>query len=152
MPCDLSGYTDFNKLLDARDSSQVEHGDDPLEAIVQGPGGASRLFVFTGSALVGVDFGGDSGSIRRGVMRVRLDFPLSGTVRFVAAATVAGLTSTGNLQVTTASGVDCVFTAPDKDPFDPAQNVLIVQAALAIQGGNVKMPRVAYQANVLIAE
>jgi hypothetical protein len=152
MACDLSGYTDFDRLLDARDSSQVEHGNDPLEVAVQGPGGASRLFVFTGAARVQIGFGGDNDAIRRGVMRVRLDFPLSSAVRFIDAATVAGLTSTGNLQITTASGVDCVSTAPDKDPFDPDQHVLIITAALAVQGGNVSMQRVAYQANVLIAK
>jgi len=52
----------------------------------------NRLIIFTGTAICGVAADGD-GERSLGVVRIRLNFPLSNTLHFIGSATVAALAS-----------------------------------------------------------
>jgi hypothetical protein len=115
---------------------------------------ANRLLIFTGTALL--DKSGDSDNISRGVLRVRLRFPLSKTVNFVGSASVAALATGSGNEDNILLGADQALTVPD--PTDggslpanglPADELyLIVDVAIASQAAIIQ--RIAYQANVLI--
>jgi hypothetical protein len=154
MPCDYTIYTDFERALAESDSHQVANGKH-IEVAVDGPGDANRLVIFTGTALVNVVSDNDDADIRRGIARVRLDYPLFKTVHFIQSATNASLASIYNKDDDDQLyAVDCVETDPvDIDPAQPQLGQeLILKAALAIQGGegDTGVSRMAYQANVLL--
>jgi hypothetical protein len=136
------------------DGQQVANGKH-IEVAVDGPGDANRLVIFTGTALVNVVSDNDDDDIKRGVARVRLDYPLTKTVHFIQSATNASLASIFNKDDDDQLyAVDCVQTDPED--IDPAQpqlgQELVVKAALAIEGGDgdTGIARMAYQANVLL--
>src|SRR5258707_14338913 len=96
---------DFDNILDAGNPDQVvltqvraDGSIDvaPLEVSVSGPGDANRLLVFTGIALVDVKFAEDDEILRRGEVRVRLNYPLTNSVKFISSATAASLSSIFN--------------------------------------------------------
>ena len=154
MPCDLSIYKDFEKVLDASVGNEVANAGH-VEVSIDGPDGANLLHIFTGTAII--DFRPtDDEVLRRGVVRVRLNLaPLSPAVQFVDSATNAELASifSRDDDVDTTYAVDCVSTQPE-DAIDPVthqhQQLLTLTAALAIQGGGgtTGLSRMAYQANV----
>lgn len=154
MPCDLSGYGDFQINLDASKSSDVDNATH-LDVFIDGPN-ANRLLIFTGIAIVNRESDNDDDLVRRGVVRVRLNFPLSQVVTFVDSATNAGLAAIFNRDDDdTTYAVDCVSTeAQNTDPNNPQQKELVLTAAIAIQGGenDAGLSRMAYQANVLIMD
>jgi hypothetical protein len=152
MPCDFTKYQDFVVNLSAAKPNDVQDASH-LEVVTGGAGGANRLHIFTGSALVGFNAKDDE-LLRFGIVRVDLNFPISKTSQFVDAASNAALASifkdeggTGE-QITYA--VDCVSTLPEP-PNAPVQQ-LVLTAALAIQGAGGKggIKRMAYQANVQV--
>jgi hypothetical protein len=115
---------------------------------------ANRLLIFTGTALLNKV--GDSDNISRGVLRVRLQFPLSKTVNFVGSASVAALATVSGNEDNILVGADQAVTVPD--PTDggdlpanglPANELyLIVDVAILSQAAIIQ--RIAYQANVLV--
>jgi hypothetical protein len=121
-----------------------------------GSPGANRLLIFTGTVLL--DKSGDSDDVSRGVLRVRLRFPLSRTVNFVGSASVAALATGSGNDANILLGADQAVTVPD--PTDggtvppsglPANELyLIVDVAIASQDATIQ--RIAYQANVLIQD
>ncbi len=153
MSCDLSQYKDFEINLDAsKDVINATH----IEAFVDGPGNANRLLIFTGSANVNRKSDNDDDLVRRGAVRIKLNFPLSSAVTFIDAATNASLGSIFNRDDDdTTYAVDCVSTqAENTDPKIPQQKELVLTAAIAIQGGenDAGISRMAYQANVLLQD
>jgi hypothetical protein len=153
MACDLSEYKDFQINLDtSKDVVNATH----IEAFIDGPGDANRLVIFTGTANVNRDSDNDDDLVRRGVVRVSLDFPLSPAVTFVDAATNASLGSIFNRDDDdTTYAIDCVSTqAENTNSSDPQQRELVLTAAVAIQGGenDAGISRMAYQANVLLRD
>jgi hypothetical protein len=155
---------DFDKTLDAGDPDEVvltrlnaDGAADvaPLEIVVNGPGDANRLLVFTGIALVDVKFSEDDDIVRRGEVRVRLRYPLPDNVRFISSATTAALSSIFNADSDdeeTTFAVDGVATEPQPtDPDNPqSAKELVLTAKLAVQGGDSGISSMAYQANVLV--
>src|SRR5262249_31900370 len=117
---------------------------------------ANRLLIFTGTALL--DKSGDSDDVSRGVLRVRLQFPLSKTVNFIGSASVAALATGSGNDANILLGADQAVTV--SDPTDggslPANGLpgnelyLIVDVAIASQDATIQ--RIAYQANVLIQD
>lgn len=154
---------DFDKTLDASNPNDVvltrldangQFDVSPLAVVVNGPGDANRLLVFTGIALVDIKFAEGDEIVRRGQVRVRLNFPLPGTITFISSASTASLSSIFNAadDVETTYAVDSVSTAPQpSDPNNPqSQKELVLTAQLAVQGGDSGISSMAYQANVLI--
>ena len=154
MTCDLSGYTDFEINLDAAKPSDVDNATH-IEASIDGPN-ANLLIIFTGIAIVNRESDNDDDLVRRGIVRVKLDFPLSPSVQFVDSATNAGLAAIFNRDDDdTTYAVDCVSTqAENTDPGNPQQRELVLTAAIALQGGenDAGISRMAYQANVLVLD
>jgi len=153
MACDLSQYGDFQINLDAsQDAVNATH----LEVFADGPGGANRLLIFTGTANVNRRSDNDDDAVRRGTVRIKLNFPLSAAVTFVDSATNASLASIFNRDDDdTTYAIDCVSTqAENTDANDPQQSELVLTAAIAVQGGqnDAGINRMAYQANVLIRD
>jgi hypothetical protein len=153
MACDLSQYTDFQINLDAsKDAVNATH----IEAFVDGPGDANRLLIFTGSANVNRESDNDDDLVRRGTVRLKLNFPLSSAITFVDAATNASLGSIFNRDDDdTTYAIDCVSPQPENtDPNNPQQSELVLTAAVAVQGGenDAGINRMAYQANVLLRD
>src|SRR5262249_20995502 len=125
MACDLSQYKDFEINLDAsKDVVNATH----IEAFVEGPGDANRLLIFTGSANVNRQSDNDDDLVRRGTVRITLDFPLSAAVTFIDAATNASLGSIFNRDDDdTTYAIDCVSTeAENTDPNNPQQRELVL--------------------------
>src|SRR5215471_6318662 len=120
MPCDLTDYTKDFGTLDASDGHQVANGTH-IEVSVDGPDNANRLLIFTGTAIVNVISDNDDDDIRRGAVRIKLDYPLPKAVRFVQSATTATLASIFNRDDDDQLyAVDCVSTDPDDiDPNNP---------------------------------
>lgn len=155
---------DFDKTLDAGNPGDVvltrlnaDGAADlaPLEMVVNGPGEANRLFVFTGLALVDIKFSEDDDIVRRGEVRVRLRYPLPDSIRFISSATTAALSSIFNADdddEETTFAVDGVATEPQPtDPGNPqSAKELVLTAKLAVQGGDSGISSMAYQANVLV--
>ena len=119
---------------------------------------ANRLMIFTGTAICEVPADGD-GELSRGVVRVRLNFPLSQTLRFIGSATVAALASVhGSDDADAVFAVDAAKTI--SDPTDgatlpgnglPANELYVIMDA-ATQGPDTILSRIAYQANVLVKD
>jgi hypothetical protein len=154
---------DFDKTLNSASPGEVvptgrtadgSPTSAPLEIPVVGPDNANFLLVFTGIALVNVQFSEDDELIRRGEVRVRLNFPLPANVTFISSATTAALSSifNGDDDEDTTFAVDEVRTQPEPvDPSNPAAGLeLVLTAKLAIQGGDTGISSVSYQANVLV--
>jgi hypothetical protein len=154
MACDLSGYKDFLISLDASKSDQVDNGIN-IKASINGPV-ANTLVIFTGIAILNRESDNDDNLVRRGTLRVKLNFPLSSSLQFVSAASNAGLASIFNRDDDdTTYAIDCVSTQPENtDPQNPQQSELVLSAAVAIQGGqnDAGINRMAYQANVLLLD
>jgi hypothetical protein len=150
MPCDLAPYPDDFGTLAASDATRVAYGTH-IEVVVAGPGDQNRLLIFTGTALVNATPSNDD-DVRRGVVKIRLDYPLPKTVQFIASATNASLASIANNDDDDQIyAVDCVSTDPAYiDQTQPQLGKeLVLTAALAVQGGT-EILRMAYQANVLL--
>jgi len=130
--------------------------------------GANRLLIFSGTALC--DFSSQIDNIlRRGVVRVRLRFPLPGNLLFKGSATVVALSSIhGNDEQpsTFRSNAARVVTDPT-DPANPnplpqpaGQNLpggelyllIDVVARGAENGARPGISSIAYQANVLVQD
>ena len=119
---------------------------------------ANRLMIFTGTAICEVPADGD-GELSRGLVRVRLNFPLSQTLHFIGSATVAALASVhGSDDADAVFAVDAVKTV--SDPADgntlpgnglPANELYVIMDA-ATQGPDTILSRIAYQANVLLKD
>jgi hypothetical protein len=159
--------TDFISDLDTGNSSQVAESrilDVGIEDGVQtfpSPATsetANRLMIFTGTAICEIPADGD-GELSRGVVRVRLRFPVSRTLQFVGSATVAALAS-----VHGSDDADAVFAVDAADtivgPTDggslpdnglPADDLYVIMDA-ATQGPDTLLSRIAYQANVLVKD
>jgi hypothetical protein len=159
--------TDFINDFDAGNSSQVTESrilDIGIEDGVQtfpSPATsetANRLMIFTGTAICEIPADGD-GELSRGVVRVRLNFPLSQTLHFIGSATVAALAS-----VHGSHDADAVFAADAAKtivgPTDGGslpgnglpENELYVIIDAATQGPDTILSRIAYQANVLMKD
>jgi hypothetical protein len=144
---------DFERFLDVRDSDQV---DTPsmIELDVTGPGGANHLAIFTGTALVEVAFDEDDEIVRRGPIHINLNYPVRPGTRLVRSPTVVGLASLFNKDdEDTIFGVDRASTdAHDTSRFPrPPHGVgLVLNADLALQGGDSGIHRIAYQAHILL--
>jgi hypothetical protein len=157
---------DFDKTLDAADPNQVvptrieadgSADSSPLEIFLDGPGDANRLLVFTGIALVDVQFAEDDEILRRGRIRVRLNFPLSDAVKFISSATTASLSSifsADDSDEATTFALDRVSTEPQpSDPNNPQSPLeLVLTGDMAVQGANAGVSSIAYQANVLLQD
>lgn len=116
---------------------------------------AERLLVFTGTAVINIGFSEDDEIVRRGVVKLNLDFEVPSLLRFVNSATTAGLGTVSNsngADEDTLWAVDCVSTEPETDPVDPAKQILVLTAGVAVQGGDTALLRMAYQANVLVLD
>jgi hypothetical protein len=123
---------------------------------------ANRLLIFTGTAICPVGGDGD-GEPTRGVVRVRLNFKLPDSVRFVGSATVAALASIhGEDDEDSTFAVDSAQTIvgpSDQNTIPPPANgstlpenelYLIVDAAVI--GADAILNRISYQANVLVRD
>src|SRR5262249_7381477 len=159
--------TDFVTDLDAGNGSQVAEGrildvgiDDGVQTFPSPATSetANRLMIFTGTAICEIPADGD-GDLSRGVVRIRLNFPISQTLHFIGSATVAALAS-----VHGSDDADAVFGADAAEtivgPTDcwslPGnglpENDLYVIIDAAIQGPDTILSRIAYQANVLLKD
>jgi hypothetical protein len=119
---------------------------------------ANRLMIFTGTAICEIPADGD-GDLSRGVVRVRLNFPLNQNLHFIGSATVAALAS-----VHGSDDADAVFAVDAAEtilgPTDggslpdnglPANDLYVIMDA-ATQGPDTLLSRIAYQANVLVKD
>jgi hypothetical protein len=159
--------TDFISDLNAANSSQVtesrtldigiENGEQTFPSPTTTET-ANRLMIFTGTAICEVPADGD-GQLSRGVVRVRLNFPLRETLHLVGSATVAALASVhGSDDADAVFAADAVRTV--SDPTDgntiPGNglpgNELYVIIDAATQGPDTILSRIAYQANVLVKD
>jgi len=116
----------------------------------------NRLIIFTGTAICGVAADGD-GERSLGVVRIRLNFPLSNTLHFIGSATVAALASVhGDDPEEALFAVDAAQTVvgpsdggsiPDNGL--PANDLYVILDAATL-GADTNLNRLAYQANVLL--
>jgi hypothetical protein len=159
--------TDFFSDLAAGNSDQVAEGRTLEVGIEDGvqtfpppttSETANRLLIFTGTAICDILADGD-GELSRGVVRIRLGFPLPKAVRFVGSATVAALASVhGNDDEDSVFAVDAAKTTAgptDGGTLDPKglpEGELYVIIDAATQGGETRLGRIAYQANVLVRD
>lgn len=155
---------DFDRILDASDPNVVAPTgvkadgsltSAPLEVGINGPGDANRLLIFTGIALTKVDFAEDDEILRRGSVRVRLNYPLPESVKFISSSTTACLANIFNLDdEDTTFAVESSSTEPQAIDPDNTQSgtELVLTANLAVQGGNTGISGMAYQANVLVQD
>jgi hypothetical protein len=119
---------------------------------------ANRLLMFTGTAICEVSADGD-GELTRGVVRIRLDYPLSPSLHVVGSATVAALASVHGSQdrdsVFAADAVKTVSDPTDGGTLDghglPNDDLYVIIDA-ATQGPDTLLSRIAYQANVLVRD
>lgn len=121
---------------------------------------ANRLLQFAGTAVVNQSAHGDD-NLHRGVVRVRLGFPVSGSVIFKGSATLAGLanihgegsqedlTFAADAAVTTTDPTDG-GTVPNPKGLPGNELYAIIDAAL--QGDGSVLTAIGYQANVLILD
>jgi hypothetical protein len=129
--------------------------------------GANRLLIFTGTALC--NFSSQEDRVRRkGVVRIRLQFPLPGNLLFKGTATVASLASVhGNDEASSFFGANAARIVTDPtDPTNPnplpqlspalPANELYLLVDVATEGtengARPGISRVAYQANVLVQD
>jgi hypothetical protein len=159
--------TDFLQDRDAGDTSQVAESrilDVGIEGGVQTSPQpatsetANRLMIFTGTAICEIVADGD-GELSRGVVRVRLNFPLSQSLHFIGSATVAALASVrGSEEAGALFAVDTAETVVG--PTDGGslagnglpENDLYVIMDAATMGADTLLGRIAYQANVLVKD
>ena len=119
---------------------------------------ANRLMIFTGTAICEVPADGD-GDLSRGVVRVRLNFPLSQTLHLIGSATVAALASVhGSDDADAVFAVDAAKTVSDPTEGNtlpgnglPANELYVIMDG-ATQGPDTILSRIAYQANVLLKD
>jgi len=157
--------TDFIVDLDTTNDTQVASPrtldigiEDGVQAFPK-PGtneSANRLMIFTGTAICSIAADGD-GERSLGVVRIRLNFPISNTLHFVGSATVAALASVhGDDPEEALFAVDAAQTIvgpsdggtiPDKGL--PANDLYVILDA-ATMGADTNLNRLAYQANVLL--
>jgi hypothetical protein len=159
--------TDFFSDLDAVNSSQVAESkildigiEDGVQTFPSPTTGetANRLMIFTGTAVCEIPADGD-GDLSKGVIRVRLRFPVSKTLHFIGSATVAALAS-----VHGSDDADAVFAVDAAEtiggPTDggslpdnglPGDDLYVIMDA-ATQGPDTVLSRIAYQANVLVKD
>jgi hypothetical protein len=160
--------TDFLTDLDVADSTKVAEARSLVIAIADGvqampsPPTAergNRLLVFTGTAIPELLADGD-GELARGVVRVRLGFPLKGVIHYVGSASWAALASlhSGNQDCTWAADSVKVVSDPTdaatlgNDPGLPGDELyLLIDAAMRGTDGTV-LSRLSYQANVLVLD
>jgi len=117
---------------------------------------ANRLLIFSGTAIVGKS--GDRDDVIRGVIRVRLGFPLSASVKHVGSASVAALATISGNKANVLVGADNAETVRDptvggqlsRNGLPDDELYLIVDAAVASADATIQ--RIAYQANVLIQD
>jgi hypothetical protein len=153
------GQVDFPRTLNIgiKDGLQVFPADDNTK-------GANRLLIFTGTTVNNILVGHDD-NLYQGVFRVRLGFPLSNSVILKASATVAALASLHGegAQEDTTFSADAAVTVEDptdggtvNQPTPPSpplpSNELYVIIDAAIQGDGSRLPRISYQANVLVQD
>jgi hypothetical protein len=156
MACDLKSYTDFQKSLSAAPQSTDVANPQHIFANINNSDGATELHVFTGIALVNIVSDNDDDQIRKGTIRIDLNFPLSQLASFISSTTTAGFASIFNKDDDDVIfAVDCAETGPVTivDPVSGGEEVrLILTAALAIQGGqgDAGINRIGYEANVLL--
>jgi hypothetical protein len=156
--------SDFDITLDASDKNVVtptgvaadgSPSSAPLEIGINGPGDANRLLIFTGIALPKADFAEDDEILRRGSVRVRLNYPLAASVKFISSSTTACLANIFNLDdEDTTFAVESSSTEPQAiDAGNPQSGTeLVLTANLAVQGGDTGISGMAYQANVLVQD
>lgn len=156
---------DFEKTLDAADPNQVtptsvkQDGETlttgPLEVEVKGPDDANRLLIFTGIAITRADFEEDDEILRRGLIRIKLNYPLPGTVKFISSSTTAAL---GNIfnntgEAFTFAVVDAATEPQLIDPLNPKSgHELVLTSNVAVQGHATGISAMSYQANVLVRD
>jgi len=121
---------------------------------------ANRLLLFTGTAICSQG-AHDDDNLHRGVVRIRLNFPVAGSTSFKGSATIAALASVHG----EGFQEDLTFAAENAitltDPTDgstvdnpkglPAGELYVLIDA-AVQGDGSVLNRIAYQANVLILD
>jgi hypothetical protein len=122
--------------------------------------GANRLLVFTGIAVNSIFVGHDD-NVARGVVRVRLQFPVPKSMIFKASATLAalaGLHGEGDEDLTFSADSAVTVTDPTDggtlpQPSQPLpNNELYAIIDVAYQGDGSRLTRVSYQANVLVQD
>ncbi len=157
--------TDFINDLNSSNSDQVAESRALDVGIIDGvqlappvntSETANRLLIFTGTAVCELEADGD-GELSRGVIRVRLNFPISKTLHVIGSATFAALASVhGNDDEDAVFAVDAATTVvgptdggslPDNGL--PPDDLYIIMDA-ATMGSESRLSRVAYQANVLV--
>jgi hypothetical protein len=117
---------------------------------------ANRLLIFAGTAIV--EKSGDRDEVIRGVIRVRLRFPLSASVEPVGSASLAALATISGNEANVLLGADNAETVRDptaggqlpRNGLPDDELYLIVDAAVASTDATIQ--RIAYQANVLIQD
>ena len=159
-------YRDFLSDLDAENANDVAFGrkldigvKDGIQSFPPPSTSdvANRLLIFTGTPMF--ELRGQESQFTRGIFRVRLQFKISGTVRFVGSATVAALSSIhGGDEEDAVFAVDGaeVRVGPDggvglPDNGLPADELYLFLDA-AIYGEESVLGRLSYQANVLVLD
>jgi hypothetical protein len=139
--------------LGIKDGLQVFPPDAQLKS-------ANRFFQFTGTALVNQS-AHDDDNLHRGVVRVRLRFPVSSSVIYKGSATLAALANIHGegSQEDLTFAADAALTATDPtdggsvpNPIGLPANELYAIIDAAVQGDGSILTAIAYQANVLILD
>jgi hypothetical protein len=117
------------------------------------------MLIFTGIAKCGLQADGD-GDLSRGVVRIRLHFPIRKSIRFVGSATFASLASIhGSDDEDSLFAVDAAQTIvgpsdggtiPDNGL--PADDLYVIIDAAHMGGSETLLQRIAYQASVLLKD
>lgn len=119
-----------------------------LEAAVNGPDEANRLFVFTGAAPVGVS--GGAGGNARGTFTFLLG-PKLARRQFISAVAHASISAWGGFISATPFNFSVALELAEADWDDESQQVeaRIEVAASMPQGGNLSISRIDYSVTVL---
>lgn len=156
--------SDFDKTYNAAHPEDVtptsvkQNGQattEPLEVSITGPGEANRLLIFSGIARVLLDFADDDGHIFRGLVRVRLNYRLHDSVKFISSSTSAALANIfNNTGEFFTFAVEDAATEPQAvDPNNPNSGLeLVLTAHLAVQGEKTGISGMSYQAHVLVRD
>jgi hypothetical protein len=160
-------YRDFLIDLNTNEDTEVAFARTLDIGIVDGvqaspeqdnPGDvANRLFVFTGTTIFTLN--GPSDDFSRGIVRVRLNFPLTPSLKYVGSASCAALASIhgGDEEdaVFASDGVEA-RVGPDGGiqlpPNGLPSNELYLLIDTAIFGEESVLSRISYQANVLVLD
>jgi hypothetical protein len=158
---DFFSDLDATKTAEVAESRTLEVGIDAGVQTFPAPDTdetANRLLIFTGTAICEIPADGD-GDLSRGVVRVRLGFPLHKSIHLVGSATVAALASLhGNDDEDAVFAVDAATTVAgptDNGTLDakglPEDDLYVIMDA-ATMGADSLLGRIAYQANVLVRD